>query len=111
MKRFADNHNTKSQYKNKRLNEFCKLKFAVDKLHIKGHKEAWCLQNCNPTNNPDLDGVNTVVCEQVNFWLGQFKYIMKHMNAPRYNFFLYIICNEYNKIKIRVLKEQFKKSP
>ncbi len=44
-----------------------------------------CLQNCNPTNNPDLDGVNTVVCEQVNFWLGQFKYIMKHMNAPRYN--------------------------
>jgi hypothetical protein len=99
LKRFVDNHNVKTNYQFQRLNEFCQLKFVVDKLHIKGHKEKWCLEHCDPTNNPELIGVNTVVCEQVNFWLGRFKYIMKHMNATRFNFFLYIISNEYNKIK------------
>jgi hypothetical protein len=41
-----------------------------------------------------------MVCEQINFWLGGFKYAMKHMNVYRYNFFLYIILNELNNVKI-----------
>ena len=76
------------------------VKYVVDKLHIQGHTEAWCLQNCHPKLFPDLEPVNTVICEQVNFWLGRYKYIVKHMNIYRFNFFLYIILNQYNKIKI-----------
>ena len=76
------------------------IKFAVDKLHIQGHKENWCLKNCHPKLFPELNDVNTVICEQINYWLGSYKYMMKHMNVNRFNFFLYIILNEYNKLKI-----------
>jgi hypothetical protein len=82
-----------------RLNSFSLKKFAVDKLHIKGHKDAWCRQNVDPILYPILTDVNTVICEQINFWLGRFKHAMKHMNVDKYNFFLYIILNELNKIK------------
>ena len=73
----------------------------VDKLHIQGHKEAWCNAHCHPKNWTELQGTNTVVCEQVNYWLGGFKWIMRHQNVDRFNFFLYIILNEYNKLKIK----------
>ena len=55
---------------------------------------------CDPKLFPELKTVNTVICEQINYWLGKYKFIMKHMNVFRFNFFLYIISNEYNKIKV-----------
>ena len=57
-------------------------------------------KNCHPRLFPDLDRINTVVCEQFNFWLGPYKYIMKYMNDIHFNFYLYIIMNEYNNIKV-----------
>jgi hypothetical protein len=48
---------------------------------------------------PELLDQNTIICELVNFWLGKYKYITKQMNMNRFNFYLYIILNEYNKIK------------
>lgn len=83
-----------------RLSNFVKKKFAVDKMHIKGHTETWCLENCNPYNFKELNEINTMVCEQINFTLGRYKYIMKHMSSGVYNFYLYIVLNELNKIKI-----------
>ena len=35
--------------------------------------------------------VNTVVCEQFNFGLGGFKYMVKHINYHRFHFFLFIM--------------------
>ena len=66
-----------------RLESFSKYKFVVDKLHIQGHIELWCHQNCHPRLHPSLKSVNTVICEQVNVWLGGFKYAIKHMNVHR----------------------------
>ena len=58
-----------------------------DKLHFKGHVA--CLDTHHPDLFPELADINTEVCEQVNFWLSKYKYILKHMNFYRYNFFLY----------------------
>lgn len=74
--------------------------FVIDKLHIRGHKEASCNPMCNPDKYPDLLHANTVICEQINFWLNNFKYILKHMNRQRYLFFLSIILREFNQIKV-----------
>jgi hypothetical protein len=82
-----------------RLKDTASLKFVVDRLHIQGHTEQWCQDHCNPVHYPELLDQNTIICEQVNFWLGKYKYITKHMNMNRFNFYLYIILNEYNKIK------------
>ena len=74
--------------------------FVVDKLHIQGHKDPYCLANCHPKLFEDVNEVNTVVCEQINYWIGQYKYIMKHMSYYRYNFFLFLLLSEYNLIKL-----------
>ena len=78
---------------------FRELDYVVDRLHIKGHVGEWCLTNCHPDLFPHLEGCNTVICEQLNFWLSKYKYIFKHMNHLRFNFFLYIILETYNEMK------------
>jgi len=68
-------------------------------MHIKGHTEKWCHDNCHPKLFPQLKDANTMVCEQVNAWLKNYKFV-KNMNAERLNFYLYSLFNEYNKIKL-----------
>ena len=65
-------------------------------MHIKGHVGLDCLKFNHPKHFPELSGTNTVVCEQTNFWASGYKHSTKHMNHIRFNFFLYIICNEFN---------------
>ena len=76
------------------------IEFIVDKLHIKGHKGDYCYSNCHPDLFPAVKNLNSVVCEQKNYWLGGYKHAMKHMTYYKYNFFLFIICDEYNKMNI-----------
>ena len=83
-----------------RLKNFISKLFIVDKLHIQGHDELWCDTHCNPRKFRELDEINTMVCEQQNYLIGGFKYILKHMQADTYNFYLYIYFNEFNKLKI-----------
>ena len=59
-----------------------------------------CKLNNDPALFPQLDDTNTVICEQVNYWLGKFKNILKDMSFFRFNFFLFIILDTYNQIKI-----------
>ncbi len=71
----------------------------MDKLHINGHTEQWCLSNYNPQLFPEITEKNTIVAEQTNFWLGLYKYSSKLLNSYRYKFFLDIIFNQFNKLK------------
>jgi hypothetical protein len=77
------------------------MRLVIDRLHIKNHKGKQCRKHFDADKIQELLDINTVVCEQTNFWLSRFKYIMKHMNAQRFNFFMYIILDKYNKEKIR----------
>ncbi len=75
------------------------MQYIVDRLHIKGHIGEECKRRNHPNNFPDLDGVVTIICEVINSWASSFKHNTKHMNAIHFNFFLFIIFNEFNKIK------------
>lgn len=35
------------------------LEIVVDRMHIRGHTDAWCWENCNHINVPGLDKVYT----------------------------------------------------
>jgi len=94
-----------------RLELFKDKNFVIDKLHIRGHKEDFCEKNCHPNNFPEIAQANTVICEQINYWLNNFKYILKHMNRQRYNFFMSIILREFNTIKIQGKYNIVKKVP
>ena len=74
------------------------LIYVVDKLHIQGHIGQKCLETF-PKLFSEIDLLNTVVCEQCNFWLGKYKYMLKHMNQFRF-LFLCIMCNFYNNVKV-----------
>jgi hypothetical protein len=76
------------------------LIYVVDNLHIQGHVGQKCLKTFHPKLFPEIAPLNTVVCEQCNFWLGKYKYMLKHMNQYRFLFFLFIMCNFYNLMKI-----------
>ena len=36
------------------------MSIVVDKLHFKGHKDPWCLENCNPYSHKELEGVGHI---------------------------------------------------
>ena len=103
---------------------------VVDKLHFRGHRGAYCFENCNPSDVPEIKKVNTVVCEQVrgkvtsfkshpmfsliliiNFHLKTFNWLNKYkaaksMNEAHFLFFLLYVADMHNlKIerKLRVM--------
>ena len=99
LKPFAEDRAREA--KSERVAIFSKINYVVDKLHIKGHKGEICAQTVHPNLFPELDDVNTVVCEQTNFFVGHHKHALKHMNKVRYHFFLFVIFDMYNLIKIQ----------
>ena len=102
LRRFLEKCLNSTDHKPNRLENIRpdKIKYVVDRLHIKGHTEKWCLENCHPKLFPKLIGINTEACEQTKYFVAGFKYVTKYQNALRFNFNLYIIFTEYNKIKI-----------
>ena len=78
LKHFIEKN--KVSQKSERAAIFNETKIYIDKFHIYNHIDKWCLKNCNPKNEEQLDKIDTVVCEEINFWLSGFKHILKHMN-------------------------------
>jgi len=74
---------------------------VIDRLHLKGHVGKLCQTRNNPDKYPLLKNVNTMVCEQINFWASGYKHASKHMNQTRFNFFFLIIFNEFNVIRCK----------
>ena len=63
---------------------------SIDFFHFKNHIDPFCHQNFNPRNVPQLEGVNTVVCEQLFKGINQYSNC-KSMNEP--HFFIYFFFN------------------
>lgn len=50
------------------------IRIAVDKMHIKGHTDPWCLANCDPRKIPELDHVCEILLSTTFFS----QYVMAH---------------------------------
>ena len=60
-----DNNCNSGEYLANKGPNFMKMgNVCVDKMHMKNHDG--CSRGCNACLYPDLDGVNTQVCEQLN---------------------------------------------
>jgi hypothetical protein len=71
-------------------------------VYIKNHVRDDCHQVYNADLHKELVSVNSVFCEEVNYWFGIYKHARKHMNFIRFNYFMYIILNLYNIEKIKL---------
>jgi hypothetical protein len=74
--------------------------YSVDKFHFQKQKSVESATCCNPYEK-ELNGINTEVCEQINFWISRYKHITKHMNFEHFYFYIYITLNLYNEMKIK----------
>lgn len=101
-----------------------KLNIVIDSMHMKGHTDHWCKQNCDPKWFPQLNNVsnkpltclhsylcictyiqvNTEVCEQTFSWLSRYRHIARHMNRTNFMFFVLYICDLHNLREIEKLK-------
>lgn len=70
----------------------------VDRFHFKKHSkdDTFCVENCDADHFEEMKNVNTSSCEEINFWLSQYKHIHKHIGKIRQKFFLFIIFDEFN---------------
>ena len=65
----------------------------MEKFHFPNHVGEFCKKNCNPKDHPEVNAFNTVICEQRFKWIAKYKGITHlHMNAPRFNFLLLLLC-------------------
>ena len=55
LKRFAAN--PKRSELTKQTKQLSSMKMAVDKMHMKGHTDKWCKENCDPKKFPILEKV------------------------------------------------------
>jgi len=91
------------------------LEIVVDKMHIAGHKDPWCLQNCDSRKIPELQKVNygvydhtysnsynsyhlniqvdTEVCEQTFSWLSRYSRMTRSMNRSHFMFFVLYVSD------------------
>ena len=97
IKKFLNKRKLKTS-RGQKLNE---KKHFINKLHILNHKDPWCIANCDPYKEPELNGINTVVCEQFNFWGDGFKFMIKIMKYQSFHFFLFIMFDFYNIQKLK----------
>jgi hypothetical protein len=87
LKPFLDSHHNLTD---ERLKIYETKIFAIDRIHIYNHSRKECKKfECN--NFKELQNINSVVCEETNYWFSGFKYCIKHMSQERLLFFLYII--------------------
>ena len=69
---------------------FSKIRKNVDKFHFGNHIDQWCIDNCDPYKVPELNNVNTVICEQL------FRKVNSHVNCKSMNESRYFLFWLYN---------------
>ena len=83
------------------LNYLIFNEIVVDRMHFKNHIDVWCKKNCDPDKTPELEGVNTEVCEQTFSWLNGYAKILRHANRQRFNFILDQVIDFHNNVKLK----------
>ena len=71
LRKFAEKHSGHSALAARLA--YPSIKYIIDKMHAKGHTDAWCLAHCHPDvpeNALAVLGVRTPACETANsvFW-------------------------------------------
>ena len=75
-------------------NEFTRylknIEKSVDNFHFVNHTDKECHEKCDPKKSPNLEGVNTEVCEQLFNVINKFRNCKKMNEGHFYFFFQYI---------------------
>ncbi|CAF1682145.1 unnamed protein product, partial [Adineta ricciae] len=67
------------------------MTFLVDKFHIGNHTRPMCQAQTNPYKYPDVNGINTVVCEQTNSKLKKYQNALSSFSFPKTDPLLHLL--------------------
>ncbi|CAF1621154.1 unnamed protein product [Adineta ricciae] len=70
--------------------------FLIDKFHIGNHTRPMCQAQTNPYKYPDVNGINTVVCEQTNLKLKKYQNTLSSFSFPKSKIFYLLLFNFMN---------------
>ena len=76
----------------------------MDKFHWPNHTSQYCKDNVNPYDSKKLDslpGQNSEAAEETFAWMKGFRYIVRHMNADFFFFFLLRMCHLRNSYRLK----------
>ena len=95
--------------------QLSKIEIVIDKMHMAGHVDKWCHENCDPNlltelddvsrmtyylslkfNNIVLIQVDTEICEQYFSWLLKYSKMTRRMSRNTFVFFLLNLCDVHN---------------
>ena len=85
----------------KGLTKLQDLKVCIDRMHINNHKKQRCKKIYCCDNYPELQQLNSQVCEQQFFLLSQYKHMTKHMPKHNFLFFFFVIFDLMNDRKFK----------
>ena len=103
--------------------QLSEIEIVIDKMHMAGHIDRWCLENCDSKLFTDLNEVrrvksefslqsssmhvfmhiplvyiqiDTEVCEQCFSWLSKYSKMTRRMSRNTFIFFLLNLCDLHN---------------
>lgn len=76
------------------------LSWILDRFHVRGHRDSWCLSRCHPDLFPEITrGMNTSACESINHIIGRHKYVYRVMSPGIRYFFLQEVVESRNTLQ------------
>ena len=57
--------------------QLASVKMSVDRMHMRGHIDKWCKQNCDPATTPELNNVDCIILNM------HYSVIMIHLSQCR----------------------------
>jgi hypothetical protein len=84
---------------NNNVTKLLNIDFFIDRFHIFNHTKKKC-QKYNLDLKPELNLINSQVCEQTFNYFNRIKYMTKHMSKNHFNFFMLLMVDNFNKKKI-----------
>ena len=97
LRRFAAKHARKSPLTEKLQHPH--VRYIVDRLHIKGHVDAWCLRECHPDvpgNMPFTEGVQTSAAATLNSLMSRHRTAVRCMGRLMRSFFIHEVVETRN---------------
>lgn len=97
LRKFARKHGGQSEL-GKRL-QYPRAHYVIDCLHIRGHRDTWCLEHCHPDKGDHaqrMKDTNTSRAEQVNHVVGRHKHSLRSMGRFTRSFFMNEIIDSRN---------------
>ena len=81
------------------------MKKVLDRFHFENHTA--CGDDFNPDKVPEMEGIDTQVCERCFSWFACYQRVTRNMNGSRFQMFVLLILAKHNLILINKYHNEY----